>query len=229
MNRIITILVTIFILLLLYIWISHVWGGDDARHPRQIVDAKDNQLSDDLMADADSTYVTSDSNYVAEEPVNTDEFATERKIEDEAKAEAKAKEEVKTEPVKSEPVAEKKTLSTKATETKTEPKKVSTTPTLTAKPASTPSKTESKPAASLSSTEGQHLVIAGNFTQKVNAEQRVHELKKAGFPEAEVVNFDLSEYHTVCVGRFSDVNEARRLVKKLKDYHKIDAYVRIGS
>lgn len=227
MNRIITILVTIFILLLLYIWISHVWGGDNARHPRQIVDAKDNQLSDDLMADADSTYVTSDSNYVAEEPVNTDEFATERKIEDEAKA----KEEVKTEPVKSEPVVEKKTLSTKATETKTEPapKKVTTTPTLTTKPAATPAKTESKPATTLSSTEGQHLVIAGNFTQKVNAEQRVQELKKAGFPEAEVVNFDLSEYHTVCVGRFSDVNEARRLVKKLKDYHKIDAYVRIGS
>ena len=226
MNRIITILVTIFILLLLYIWISHVWGGDDARHPRQIVDAKDNQLSDDLMADADSTYVTSDSDYVAEEPVNTDEFATERKIEDEAKAKAEAKEEVK-----SEPLVEKKSLSTKATETKTEPapKKVTSTPTLTTKPAATPAKTESKPAATVSSTEGQHLVIAGNFTQKVNAEQRVQELKKAGFPEAEVVNFDLSEYHTVCVGRFSDVNEARRLVKKLKDYHKIDAYVRIGS
>ena len=55
------------------------------------------------------------------------------------------------------------------------------------------------------------------------------ELKKAGFPNAEVINFDLSEYYTVCVARFSDVNEARKLVKKLKDYHKIDAYVRIGG
>ena len=55
------------------------------------------------------------------------------------------------------------------------------------------------------------------------------ELKKAGFSDIEVVNFDLSEYHTVCAGRFDDINEARRLVKKLKDYHKIDAYVRIGS
>lgn len=233
MNRIITILVTIFILLLLYIWISHVWGGDDARHPRQIVDAKDSPLSDDLMADLDTSYLASDSNNVAEEPVNTDEFATERTIEakEKAEAEAKAKESVKVEPAKSEPAAEKKTLSTKVTETKTEPapKKVTSTPAITSKPASTPAKTESKPAASLSSTDGQHLVIAGNFTQKVNAEQRVQELKKAGFPDAELVNFDLSEYHTVCVGRFSDVNEARRLVKKLKDYHKIDAYVRIGS
>jgi cell division septation protein DedD len=81
----------------------------------------------------------------------------------------------------------------------------------------------------VSSTGGKHLVIAGNFTQQVNAQQRVQELKKAGFPDAEVVQFDLSEYYTVCAGRFSDVNEARRLVKKLKDYHKIDAYVRVGS
>ena len=54
MNRIITILVTIFILLLLYIWISHVWGSDKPKHPRQIVDAKETQISDDLIADADT-------------------------------------------------------------------------------------------------------------------------------------------------------------------------------
>ncbi|MEP6648204.1 MAG: SPOR domain-containing protein, partial [Saprospiraceae bacterium] len=77
--------------------------------------------------------------------------------------------------------------------------------------------------------EGKHLVIAGNFLQKVNAEQRMAELKKAGFKDTELLNFDLSEYHTVCVGRFSDVNDARRLVKKLKDYHKIDAYVRVAN
>ena len=55
MNRIITILVTIFILLLLYIWISHVWGSDKPRHPRQIVDAKETQLSDEYTADADTS------------------------------------------------------------------------------------------------------------------------------------------------------------------------------
>jgi hypothetical protein len=72
-------------------------------------------------------------------------------------------------------------------------------------------------------------VIAGNFSQLANAQQRADELKRAGFKNTEIINFDLSEYHTVCVGRFSDVNEARKLVKKLKDYHKIDAYVRIGG
>jgi cell division protein FtsN len=204
MNRIITILVTIFILLLLYIWISHVWGSDKAGHPRQIVDATEAPLSDELMADGDTTISDIPAEPVVEEPVNTDEYATERKVDESV--------EVKSEPVKSEPVVEKKATEPKKPEPKPEPKKVTATPATTS-----------------ASSEGQHLVIAGNFTQKVNAEQRVQELKKAGFPDAEVVNFDLSEYHTVCVGRFSDVNEARKLVKKLKDYHKIDAYVRIGG
>lgn len=220
MNRIITILVTIFILLLLYIWISHVWGSDKPRHPRQIVDGKETQLSDELMADADTTAYNTMGDMMEDQPeTTTDEFATEREVE--------ANQEVEPEPVKPEPVVEKKVTEVKKPEPKPEPKKVAPAP-LT-KPAATPVKTETKPASTSTTTGGQHLVIAGNFTQQVNAEQRVKELKKAGFPEAEVVNFDLSEYHTVCVGRFDDVNEARKLVKKLKDYHKIDAYVRIGG
>ena len=222
MNRIITILVTIFILLLLYIWISHVWGSDKPRHPRQIVDAKETQLSDEYTADGDtSLYNSTTAQETTEEPLTNDEFATERPVEE--------TEETEPEPVKSEPVVEKKVQEPKKAEPKPEPKKVSTPPAPVAKPAATPAKTESKPAATTPATGGQHLVIAGNFAQKVNAEQRVQELKKSGFNDAEVINFDLSEYHTVCVGRFSDVNEARKLVKKLKDYYKIDAYVRIGG
>jgi cell division protein FtsN len=227
MNRIITILVTIFILLLLYIWISHVWGSDNPRHPRQIVDAKENQLSEELTADTDTTTYHPPAEVVTEEPATSDEFATERNVEQ--SADAVKSEPAKSEPAKSEPVAEKKAPEPKKAEPKPEPKKVNTTPAPVNKPATTTAKTESKPATTTPATGGQHLVIAGNFTQKVNAEQRVQELKKAGFPDTEVINFDLSEYYTVCVGRFSDVNEARKLVKKLKDYHKIDAYVRIGG
>lgn len=222
MNRIITILVTIFILLLLYIWISHVWGSDKPRHPRQIVDAKETQLLDEYTADADtSTYNSTSAQETTEEPLTNDEFATERPVEETEEAEP--------EPVKSEPVVEKKVQEPKKAEPKPEPKKVSTPAAPVTKPAATPAKTESKPATTTPATGGQHLVIAGNFAQQVNAEQRVQELKKSGFNDAEVINFDLSEYHTVCVGRFSDVNEARKLVKKLKDYYKIDAYVRIGG
>ena len=107
MNRIITILVTIFILLLLYIWISHVWGSDKPRHPRQIVDGKETQLSDELMADADTnTYNTPVGDMMEEEPETTaDEFATEREVE--------TTQEVEPEPVKPEPVVEKKVTEVK--------------------------------------------------------------------------------------------------------------------
>lgn len=229
MNRIITILVTIFILLLLYIWISHVWGSDNPRHPRQIVDAQENQMTDDPMADEDTTtYQAPAGDVVADQPATTeeDEYATERKVDESVETKT---EPVKTEPVKSEPVVEKKVQEPKKAEPKPEPKKTTPPPTPVSKPAAAPAKPVLKPAAATSTGSEMHLVIAGNFTQKVNADQRVAELKKAGFPNAEVINFDLSEYYTVCVARFSDVNEARKLVKKLKDYHKIDAYVRIGG
>ena len=218
MNRIITILVTIFILLLLYIWISHVWGSDKPKHPRQLVDARENQLSEDLITDADTMVMDGDM-------MNGEESSEAT----EAGEQNDAKSEVKEEPKKAEPKKEEvKKEEVKKSEPKPTPKKETNTPTSTSKPATT----TTKPAVSAntpSATGEQHLVIAGNFTQKANAEQRVKELKKAGFTDTEVVNFDLSEYFTVCVGRFSDVNEARKLVKKLKDYHKIDAYVRIGG
>ena len=185
MNRIITILVTIFILLLLYIWISHVWGSDKPRHPRQIVDAKETQLSDEYMADADtSTYNSTPTQETKEEPLTNDEFATERPVEETQESEP--------EEVKTEPVVEKKAPEPKKAEPKPEPKKVSTPAKTESKPATTPAKTESKPATtkpatSTPATGGQHLVIAGNFAQKVNAEQRVQELKKSGFNDAEVI------------------------------------------
>lgn len=240
MNRIITILVTIFILLLLYIWISHVWGSDNPRHPNEIVDARQNEMGDGLMADADTTLHTDVTETPNQEPTtSTDEFDTDRKADGEASTdntpatkeavvEEKKKEEPK--PVVTKPVEQPKKVATNNTPAKT------TTNTSTAKstaaatkPAATTTKAVSAPVSSASNTGGKHLVIAGNFSQLVNAQQRMDELKRAGFKDTEIINFDLSEYHTVCVGRFSDVNEARRLVKKLKDYHKIDAYVRIGG
>jgi cell division septation protein DedD len=254
MNRIITILVTIFILLLLYIWISHVWGSDNPRRPKPIVDATEHDLMDDgepfdttstlstnLLDDAPATAdgeADNVGNSVTEdddESTSTNEFNTERTVTQKTPV-TTPKQEV-TKPV--EPKKEEKQAKP-APKTEAPPKTTNTTKTsdnapATSKPAatqtktttSTPAKTVSAPAST--DTGGKHLVIAGNFSQKANADQRVSELKKAGFSEAEVVNFDLSEYHTVCAGRFADVNEARKLVKKLKDYHKIDAYVRIGS
>lgn len=231
MNRIITILVTIFILLLLYIWISHVWGSDKPKHPQQIVDATQSEHSlgaDDSTGDIDTFLNTSPdevNNVTQTKQASPSEVKTQNLAEpvksQPAKTEPLKIEPVKTTPEKKEPVQEKKPVISK---TDNKAKVVATAPPQV-KPAQPVAKKTSLP----SSLEGKHLVIAGNFLQKVNAEQRMGELKKAGFKDAEVLNFDLSEYHTVCVGRFSDVNEARRLVKKLKDYHKIDAYVRVAN
>ncbi|HUR31849.1 MAG TPA: SPOR domain-containing protein [Saprospiraceae bacterium] len=221
MNRIITILVTIFILLLLYIWISHVWGSDKPRHPRQIVDAREGETlgADELSNDSDTSlitdYQTEDENSLEDEGAQTVS---------ESEQENEQPEMVNTEPVKKMVVEEQKPVVPKS-EPKTEIKKPVSTP-----PAATKtSQPIAKPASVAASAEGKHMVIVGNFLQRLNADQRLQELKKAGFNDVEIVNFDLSEYHTVVAGRFDDVNEARRLVKKLKDYHKIDAYVRIGS
>ena len=253
MNRIITILVTIFILLLLYIWISHVWGSDNPRRPKPIVDATEHNLLDDegepfdttstlstnLLDDAPATDTEVDVVTAEDESdgaARPEEFNTERTVTQKTPVTATKQEVAK--PV--EPKATEKQVTKPAPKTEAPPKATNTTKTSDSKPApEKPASTQTKttptqPAKTVSApvsteTGGKHLVIAGNFSQKSNADQRVSELKKAGFPEAEVVNFDLSEYHTVCAGRFSDVNEARKLVKKLKDYHKIDAYVRIGS
>jgi len=221
MNRIITILVTIFILLLLYIWISHVWGSDKPKHPQQIVDATQSEQTlgaDDPSADID-TFLNTSPDLVSTETENKEEE------QEEETSVSNTQETVappKNEPVKKEVVEEKKPEVTKKDNVK---KPVSSPAAPVTKPAEPIAKKTSMPA----SAEGKHLVIAGNFLQRENADQRMQELKKAGFKDVEVVNFDLSEYHTVCAGRFTDVNEARRLVKKLKDYHKIDAYVRVGN
>ncbi len=228
MNRIITILVTIFILLLLYIWISHVWGSDNPRHPRQIVQTTQDETlgADDGVADADTSLMSDglEDQLLGDEPSSNtkDELTVETRnvpITEKVVEAEPAKPEPKKQPV----VEEKKPIVKKTTETK--PKA-----TMPAAPPATKTSQPITPTTHISSANGgKHLVIAGNFMQRDNANQRMQELKKAGFNDVEVVNFDLSEYHTVCAGRFDDVNEARRLVKKLKDYHKIDAYVRIGS
>ena len=233
MNRIITILVTIFILLLLYIWISHVWGSDNPRPPRQIVDAREGEAlgTDDMSVDTFSTLMDdaedeSNGLGIDEEPVDADsdnEYSSDEPVANEMVNSAPAKPEniTETKKVEEKPVVQK--VEPKA-EPKAEVKKKTTTP-----PATKTSQPIAKSTSVPADADGKHLVIVGNFLQAVNANQRMEELKKAGFTDIEVVNFDLSEYHTVCACRFDDINEARRLVKKLKDYHKIDAYVRIGS
>lgn len=74
-----------------------------------------------------------------------------------------------------------------------------------------------------------HIVIAGNYTHLENAKSFAKQLERQGYNEAEIVNFDFTQYHTVIAGRFDDLREARRISKKLQDQFKIEAYVRVGK
>lgn len=219
MNRIITILVTIFILLLGYIWISHVWGTDKPRQPKDIVEADGLDAGSDILTDVDTGYTPPMTDPMMGDDAQ-DEFRTERST-------GESPEAVDPEPVKEEPakpaVTEKKPVETKPVQEKPVEKKPE--PKVESKPEPKPATVSS----SASAAEGKHMVIVGNFSQLANAEQLVKDLKKAGYPNAEIVRFDMSQYHTVCAGRYDDVNEARKVAKKLKDYEKIDAYVRIGG
>ena len=75
-------------------------------------------------------------------------------------------------------------------------------------------------------TGGSHLVIVGNFLERANAEKHLATVKSLGYPSSEILQFEISQYYTVCAGRYNDPTEARRIAKKIKEQHGIDAYMR---
>jgi len=95
-------------------------------------------------------------------------------------------------------------------------------------------KVEEKPRAKVTTApatldDGAHLVVAGNFLERSNAEKHLKSIKDLGYANAEILNFEISQYYTVIAGRYDDLTEARRVAKKLKDIHSIDTYVRNGN
>lgn len=183
MNRLLSILVALFILFMLYLWINHItrdpWESTQDEIPAQDV-ITDESVSDDTTFDYTSTEKTP-----TEGSTQGEELSPESEQADAASTH------------ESPLVSEERSSDT-------------------------------QPRDDLA-TQAQHLVIAGNFLERSNADARAKELRAYGFENAEVVNFQLSEYHTVCAGRFSDPQEARRVARKIKDNYNIDAYVRHGN
>jgi len=171
MNRLFSILVSLFILFLVYLWINHITHMDN-----QVPQIKMEESTIPAQRDRASKADT--------KPVSPS-----------------AKEEVKK---KSEKPSSEKRIAKE-------------------KPAS-----ESKAAPS-SVTSGAHLVVAGNFLERANAEKHLKSIKDLGYANAEILNFEISQYYTVIAGRYDDLAEARRVAKKLKDLHSIDTYVRNGN
>ena len=171
MSRLFSILVSLFILFLVYLWINHI--------------------------------------------THLDEAGPEAKTEQPAKP-APKKRDTQTKPKSSEPAT-----SEKAKEDPPPPplqeKKVAEKPRSVDKPVSS------------STLDGAHLVVAGNFLERKNAEKHLKSIKDLGYADAEILNFEISQYYTVIAGRYEDLVEARRVAKKLKDMHSIDTYVRNGN
>ena len=181
MNRILSIIVTLVILFLIYLWISHL--TTDPKYTRSEPAPRDRP-----------THVEADLTQPEDEPIQDDvrqaDLSPDENDAEETETEANPKVEIE------EAVQE-----------------------VIEEPERTP-----PPAASR--LQSGHFVIAGNFLERANAEKHLRRMRELGYDDAEIIRFELSEYHTVCAGRFSDPVEARRIAKRITDTHGIDTYVR---
>lgn len=75
------------------------------------------------------------------------------------------------------------------------------------------------------SSSGKYMVLAGSYTQKVNAERQVRRLISKGYKDAEMSLFNKGTYAVVIVERFDRLSEAKALQKKLA-FEGIDAFVK---
>lgn len=59
-----------------------------------------------------------------------------------------------------------------------------------------------------STSNGQFLLVAGNYSVESNAQQMISKLKRMGYNNAEIVQFDNSNFSTVVASRFNDYDKA---------------------
>ena len=78
---------------------------------------------------------------------------------------------------------------------------------------------------SSSSSSGKYFVVTGSFLLEANAKDMVKQLKKAGYPNAEVAVFDLSQYYTVFARRYNTLNSANDLAETISNKMGIETYV----
>ena len=78
---------------------------------------------------------------------------------------------------------------------------------------------------SVSDANKNYLVVAGTFTQMINAERELKKFRRMGYNDAEIGKFNRSTYASLIVDRFSSAAEANSLVRTLKSQHNIEAYV----
>jgi len=72
---------------------------------------------------------------------------------------------------------------------------------------------------------GDYMVIAGAFSVKSNANGELQRIRDLGYPQAEVVKFDYSDYYSVCVARYETNRDAKKIASSLKSRYDVKAYV----
>jgi hypothetical protein len=72
---------------------------------------------------------------------------------------------------------------------------------------------------------GDYLVIAGAFKSEANAQAEVDRLKSVGYPNAEIVEFDFSDYYSVCVAKYNTSEDANAVANSMKSKSGKKAYV----
>ena len=80
-----------------------------------------------------------------------------------------------------------------------------------------------------SSRSGTYYVIAGTFSVKQNAVDRLARIQTLGFGDAYIIKGSASATNAVCVGSFPNYNAARALADKVENIHNIHTYVRRGG
>lgn len=78
---------------------------------------------------------------------------------------------------------------------------------------------------SASSSTGKYFVVTGSFLEEANANEMVKQLKKAGYHNAEVAVFDLSQYYTVFARRYNTHTSASDLAESISQKLGIETYV----
>lgn len=71
---------------------------------------------------------------------------------------------------------------------------------------------------------GEYMVIAGSYLLEDNARNMVRKLQGMGYGNVEIVYFDQSQYHSICVGRYDSRSTAKETSSDLKN-SGIDSYV----
>ncbi len=89
-------------------------------------------------------------------------------------------------------------------------------------PKASPEPTKPRPAPS----SGDFLLIAGSFTTHANAEIFVKDLEKKGYTP-QIIQFPNSGNFHVSAASFSNKDDAKMEMNRLKNVHKVDCYVRV--